>query len=118
MDITERRTHVPRFHMAQRCRQIMALVQWPVRIVGMGRFYRHPPLPPHQISFLKVSVLLWEGLQSSHPHTLHPRLDLHRANQASRVSGAKAGSPRGVSADGTPKGAIVILLSGRPDVSS
>ena len=44
--------HLPRFHMAQRRRQVVALLQRTMSIVSAGRLHRQLPLPPHQIIVL------------------------------------------------------------------
>jgi len=57
--------------MAQGGRQIVALVQGTVRIVGVGRLHRQFPLPPHHILLFQVLVRLFEGLQARYPHPFH-----------------------------------------------
>src|SRR5450759_3073491 len=54
--------HLPRFHMAQRGRQMVALVQRTMRIVGVGRFHRQLPLPPHHIVLLEVLAVSYTHL--------------------------------------------------------
>src|ERR1019366_3476412 len=63
--------HLSRFHMAQGGRQIVALVQRTVRIVGVGRLHRQLPLPPHHILLFQVLVRLFEGLHARYPHPFH-----------------------------------------------
>src|SRR5258708_35808236 len=48
--------YLPGLHMAQRRRQRMALVQRPMRIVGVARLHGHLSLPPHQIMLLEILV--------------------------------------------------------------